>query len=56
MAKCVQVVGQGVPVRCTDAEAREIVVKDHDGEYCSKSVWKEWWARAEMPRATRIGR
>jgi hypothetical protein len=41
--KCIRVVGQGVPVRLSDEKAHEIVVRDKDGEYCSKSFWKGWW-------------
>jgi hypothetical protein len=41
--KCVRVVGQGVPVRMSDADAFQIVHIDHDGEYCSKSFWKKWY-------------
>lgn len=40
MAKCFQVVGQGVPVRMSDADALQIVERDQDGQYCPKSVWK----------------
>lgn len=40
MAKCFRVVGQGVPVRMSDNDAFQVVVRDHDGEYCPKSVWK----------------
>jgi len=42
MAKCVRVIGQGVPFRLSDDDAFEIVHKDHDGEYCPKSFWKDW--------------
>lgn len=41
MAKCFQVVGQGVPVRMSDANAFQIVDRDKDGQYCSKKLWKE---------------
>lgn len=40
MAKCVQVVGQGVPVRMSDADAFQVVVRNHDGQYCPKSRWR----------------
>lgn len=40
MAKCFQVVGQGVPVRMSDEDAFQIVDRDHDGQYCPKHVWK----------------
>lgn len=39
--KCVRIVGQGLPVRMTDAEAARIVHVDKDGEYCPKSVWRD---------------
>lgn len=41
--KCVRIVGQGVPVRMSDADARAIVAVDKDGEYCSKSFWRKWY-------------
>lgn len=41
MAKCVRVVGQGIPVRMTDKQAFQLVERDKDGEYCSKRVWKD---------------
>jgi len=50
MAKCVRVVGQGVPVRMTDEEAFE-VVQSYDGEYCSKSFWKRHWRTHSLPLA-----
>lgn len=40
--KCVQMVGQGIPIRVTDAHAAEIVERDHDGQYCPKRVFKEY--------------
>jgi hypothetical protein len=40
VAKCFQVVGQGIPVRMSDDDAFQIVERDHDGQYCPKSVWK----------------
>ena len=39
--KCVQVVGQGMPIRVTNADAHTLVAIDHDAEYCPKSVWKK---------------
>lgn len=51
MAKCIRLVGQGVPVRVTDAEAREIVERDQDGQYCSKSFWRDWYADSGRERA-----
>lgn len=48
--KCVRLVGQGVPVRMSDEEAFQIVERDKDGEYCSKSFWKDWWDRGAMTR------
>jgi hypothetical protein len=44
MAKCIRIVGQGVPIRTTDDEAFQIVERNKDGEYCSKSFWREWHA------------
>lgn len=44
MAKCIQLVGQGVPVRMTDDEAFQIVDREKDGQYCSKNLWREWYA------------
>lgn len=43
MAKCIRVVGQGIPVRMSDDDAFQIVVRDHDGDYCPKRVWKEYY-------------
>lgn len=40
--KCIRVVGQGVPIRMSDEDAFQWVERDGDGEYCSKSFWKEW--------------
>jgi hypothetical protein len=48
--KCIQLVGQGVPVRVSDEEAFQIVVRDGDGQYCSKSFWREWYDRQGKPR------
>ena len=44
MAKCIRIVGQGVPVRMSDADAFQIVERDKDGEYCSKRFWRNWYA------------
>jgi hypothetical protein len=46
MAKCIQVVGQGIPVRMSDDDAFQVVERDHDGQYCSKNVWRDWYAEA----------
>jgi hypothetical protein len=46
MAKCIMVVGQGVPVRMSDDDAFQIVVRDGDGEYCPKSEMKDEQASA----------
>ncbi len=46
MAKCFQVVGQGVAVRMSDDDAHEVVVRDGDGQYCPKHVWREGRASA----------
>lgn len=40
--KCLRLVGQGIPIRVPDAEAKQIVEKDFDGEYCSKSFYKNY--------------
>lgn len=42
--KCVQVVGQGIPARFSDDDARRLVEVDLDGQYCPKSVWKHYHA------------
>lgn len=50
MAKCIRVVGQGVPVRMSDEDAFQVVVRDGDGEYCPKSFFKKWYSpSAEFP-------
>jgi hypothetical protein len=50
MAKCIRVVGQGVPVRMSDDDAFQVVERDHDGEYCSKRFWRAWHGpSAEFP-------
>jgi hypothetical protein len=38
--KCVQIVGQGVSCRMSDDDAFQIVDRDHDGQYCPKTLWK----------------
>jgi hypothetical protein len=43
MAKCIRVVGQGVPVRMSDADAFQVVIRDLDGEYCTKQFWRDWY-------------
>ena len=43
MAKCIQVVGQGIPVRMSDTDAFQVVVRDGDGQYCPKSMWRNWY-------------
>lgn len=64
MAKCVRLVGQGVPVRVSNEEAFQIVERGKDGEYCPKSFFKDWHRpkiaaaviaelSAEAPRAVR---
>jgi len=40
--KTVRMVGQGIPVRLSDDVAYQIVVVDKDGEYCPKSVYKDY--------------
>jgi hypothetical protein len=50
MAKCIRVVGHGVPVRMSDDDAFQIVERDLDGEYCSKRFFKEWYGpSADFP-------
>lgn len=51
MAKCFQLVGQGVPVRMSDDDAFQIVEREFDGQYCPKSVWKK--ERASEYRTSR---
>ena len=46
MAKCFQLVGHGTPVRMSDDDAFQVVVRDNDGQYCPKHVWKERRASA----------
>jgi hypothetical protein len=53
MAKCIRIVGQGVPVRMSDEDAFQVVERDHDGEYCSKAVWRSEGARI---KARLVGR
>ena len=43
MAKCLQVVGQGVPVRMSDDDAFQVVEREHDGQYCPKKLWREFY-------------
>lgn len=43
--KCIQVVGQGVPVRVSNEDAHQIVAVDRDGSYCPKHIWKQWYDR-----------
>jgi len=40
MAKCIRVVGQGVPVRLSDEDAFQVVERDRDGQYCPKHEFK----------------
>jgi hypothetical protein len=39
--KCLRIVGQGIPVRMSDADAARIIAEG-DGEYCKKEVWKRF--------------
>lgn len=41
--KCVRIVGQGVPLRLTDDTAFDVVHRQGDGEYCSKSFFESWY-------------
>lgn len=54
MAKCICVVGQGVPVRLSDEDAFQVVVRDHDGEYCSKKLFKEWYQPSYTPYVAKL--
>lgn len=49
--KTVRVVGQGVPVRLSNEEAFQVVERDKDGEYCSKSFYKDWVKRHASKQA-----
>jgi hypothetical protein len=53
--KCVRQVGQGVPIRMRTEDAFQLVVIDHDGEYCTKKFWKNWYDESGQPRAYRKG-
>jgi hypothetical protein len=44
MSKCVQIVGQGIPVRLSDGDAFQLVERDRDGEYCPKREWRKFYA------------
>jgi len=46
MAKCIRVVGQGVPVRLSDEDAFQVVERDRDGQYCPKHEFKSWYQPA----------
>jgi hypothetical protein len=46
--KCIQVVGQGIPVRMSDADAAQVIAEG-DGEYCAKAVWKRFHDRNADP-------
>jgi hypothetical protein len=52
--KCVQVVGQGIPVRLSNEDARHLVEVDHDGQYCPKSVWKQFHANNPVRPAHKL--
>lgn len=47
MAKCIRLVGQGVPARMSDDDAFQVVERDGDGQYCPKDLWKDWNVRYE---------
>lgn len=55
MAKCVRMVGQGVPYRMCNEEAAQIV-REGDGEYCSKKFFKDWWQANEVPSGAVVNR
>jgi hypothetical protein len=53
--KCVQIVGQGVPIRLSNDDAHRIVAINHDGQYCPKSVFKAYRKNhPEHPANSRI--
>lgn len=54
MAKCIQVVGQGVPVRLSDEDAFQVVERDHDGQYCSKNFFKKWYVANGEPLIAKL--
>jgi hypothetical protein len=43
-SKCIQIVGQGIPIRVSNADAHQLVAIDKDGQYCPKKVWKAYHA------------
>ena len=49
--KCVRIVGQGVPIRLSNTDAFQIVHRDHDGEYCTKKFYRDWYGANGEPRA-----
>lgn len=40
--KCVQVVGQGVPIRVSEDDAQALV-NIGDAQYCPRHVWREFY-------------
>jgi hypothetical protein len=53
--KCVQVVGQGLPIRVSNDDAYRLVHIDHDAQYCPKSVFKAYRKdHPEHPALSRI--
>lgn len=53
--KCIQLLGQGIPIRVTNDDADFLVRTDHDAEFCPKSVFKEYRkAHPEHPARSRI--
>jgi hypothetical protein len=57
MAKCIRVVGQGMPVRMSDEDAFQIVVRDKGGDYIAKCMWRGLTPAPHVPmRAKLVGR
>lgn len=50
--KCVQVVGQGVPIRMTDDDAARLV-REGDGQYCPRKTWRLFYDESEFWKGRR---
>lgn len=48
MAKCCKMVGRDIPLRMSDDDAFQ-VVRDGDGQYCAKGLWKRTMANEHDP-------
>lgn len=55
MAKCIQVVGQGIEVRMSNEDAFQVVERDRDGQYCSKRLFKDAYKDREPKLAKLVG-